>query len=65
MMNISSWIKEHIGEFITDEEIEDAINDTLCNYDFKSVIQETIDEEINNYEDEINDAIAKEVRSRL
>ena len=65
MMNISRWIEEHIGEFITDEEIEDAINDALCNYDFKSVIQETIDDEINSYEDEINDAIAKEVRSRL
>lgn len=64
-MNIRRWIEEHINEFITDEEIEDAINDTLCSYDFKSIIQETIDEEINNYEDEINDAIANEVRSRL
>ena len=65
MFNLTDLVKETIDECISEDDVKEAICDYLANYDFKSVIDDVVESELDSMSDEINDRIARIVKEMI
>lgn len=65
MFNVTDLLKETISEFISEEDVKGAICEYLANYDFKSVIDDVVERELDEIMDDINEIIARTVKEMI